>query len=200
MIVTISNLYGSGAIAVAHIVAEQLGYDYIDEQLPVVVAKRLQTSPQVVESAENALDSVGGRMLRALEAGTPETAAAPAVDFSKELLREVQEAVRDFARQGDVVIIGRGAGFLLGRRHDVLRVFMHAPRDWRITHIAEGHNVQREIAEAEVARIDRARADYIETHYAVRWTDARNYDLTIDVSEISPQAAAHVIVAAVRAR
>ncbi|MFN2448802.1 MAG: AAA family ATPase [Candidatus Baltobacteraceae bacterium] len=200
MIITISNLYGCGAIAVAHAAAGQLGYEYVDEQLPVIVAKRLQTSPQAVESAEDAVDSVGDRMLRALESGTPEIAAAPGATFDEEYLREVREAVRDYAARGDAVLIGRGGGAILGRGPGILRVFMHAPRDWRIGHIVEALGVSQNAAIAEIDRIDRARAKHIETNYGLKWTDARNYDLCIDVAALGTEGATQAIVAAARAR
>jgi len=41
MIVTVSNQYGAGALAVARQAAGELGYRLIDQELPVVVAKRL---------------------------------------------------------------------------------------------------------------------------------------------------------------
>ncbi|HET7813310.1 MAG TPA: cytidylate kinase-like family protein [Candidatus Baltobacteraceae bacterium] len=202
MIVTISNEYGCGALAVAHLVAGQLQYEYVDEQLPVVVAKRLQTSPQAVEAAEQGGESVGDRMLRALESGTPEIASGPppGPTFDEECLREVQETVREFAAHGNVVLVGRGGGAILGRRPDVLRVFLFAPRDWRIGHIAEAFDVDDKTAAAEIDRIDRARAKYIETYYSMKWADARNYDLALDVASFGTEGAAAAIVGAVRAR
>jgi cytidylate kinase len=200
MVVTISNLYGSGGVAVAELVAHQLGYEYVDEQLPVVVAKRLRTTPQAVESSEDAGESAGERMLRALESGTPEIRAQSGPDFDAEVLREVQECVREYAAHGDVVIVGRGAHAVLGRRRDVLRVFVYAPRAWRIAHVVDGLGVDEAIAAAEVDRIDRARANYMKTHYDLRWSDAQNYDLCLDASHFGAEASAAVIAAAVRAK
>lgn len=199
MIVTISNRYGCGAVAIAHLVAERLGYAYVDEQLPVVVAKRLMTSASAVESAEDAGTTMSERMLRALESGTPELRGQPAVPFDEECLREVQEAVREYAAH-DAVIVGRGANAILGRRSDVLRVFMHAPREWRIHHIMDGHRVDEKTAAAEADRIDRARAEYMRTYYGIAWSDPENYELCIDTSSFDPQACAQIIVTAARAR
>jgi cytidylate kinase len=200
VIVTISNRYGCGAVAIAHLAAERLGYEYVDEQLPVVVAKRLMTSASAVESAEDAAATMSERMLRALESGTPELRGQPAVPFDEECLREVQEAVREYAAHGNAVIVGRGANAVLGRRSDVLRVFMHAPRDWRIHRVMEGHRVDEKTAAAEVDRIDRARAEYMRTYYALAWTDPENYELCIDTSALDPQACAQIIVTAVQHR
>lgn len=201
VLITISNRYGCGALAVAQLAASRLGYAYVDEQLPVVVAKRLQTTPAAVESAENVGKTMSERMLRALESGTPElgTAQARSEDFDAECLREVQEAVREFAAAGDAVIVGRGANALLGRRYDLVRVFMHAPRDWRIRHIAESHGVDERTAAAEVDRVDKARGEYMRAYYGIEWGDPENYDLSIDTAHFGEQGSVDLIVRAVAA-
>lgn len=201
MLITISNRYGCGAIAVAQLAAQRLGYEFVDEQLPVVVAKRLNTSPQAVESAEDAGTTVSERMLRALEFGTPELGGRQdAPTFDEEVVREVQEAVREYAAHGNAVIIGRGANAILGRRHDIVRVYMYAPRDWRIHHVMEGHGVDERTAAAEVDRIDRARSEYVHIYYGLKWTDPGNYDLAIDTSTFGVEGSADIIVRAVGAR
>src|SRR5260370_11061413 len=101
MLVTISSRYGCGALTVAQRLAQRLGYELIDEQLPVVVAKRLGTNAEAVESAEDLGRSVGERVLRGLELGTPEL-RVQSPTFDEECLREVQQAGRDFAPRGKV--------------------------------------------------------------------------------------------------
>jgi cytidylate kinase len=198
VVITISNRYGCGAVAIAKLAAERLGYEYVDEQLPVVVAKRLKISPQAVESAEDVGKSMSERMLRALESGTPEIGAAQAASFDEDVLREVQEAVREYAAHGNAVIVGRGANAILGRRSGVLGVFMHAPRDWRIRHIMEGHSVDERTAMAELDRVDRARAEYMRAYYGVEWGNLETYDLAIDTSTFGVEGSAAIIVRAVQ--
>ena len=168
MVITISNRYGCGALAVAQLAANRLQYEVIDEQLPVVVAKRLRTTPQAVESAEDLGKSMSERMLRALESGTPEVGAPPLSTFDEDCLRALQEAVREYAESDRVIIVGRGANAILGRRPDVLRVFMYAPRDWRMRHIVEQHGVDERTALAEIERIDRAREQYMRVYYGLQ--------------------------------
>lgn len=195
MIVTISNRYGCGALAVGERAAGQLGYEFVDEQLPVVVAKRLKTSPDAVASAEDAR-GMGERMLRVLGLGTPEVRSS-GESFDEECLREVQEAVREFAAHGNVFIVGRGAHAIVGAGPGVLRVFMYAPRDWRIHHVMDGHGVDERTATAELDRVDRARAEYLRTYYGLHWGDPANYDLCIDTSRFGAAGSAALIVAAV---
>ena len=199
MIVTISNRFGSGALAVAELAAQRLGYEYVDEQLPVVVAKRLQTSPESVDSEEDRSPTMGERIVRMLELATPEVRAG-GTTFDEELLREVQAAVREYASHDNVVIVGRGAHVILGRRPDVLRVFMYAPRDWRLRHIMESHTLDEKAARAEIDRIDKSRAEYMRRNYDLNWNEPGNFELQIDTSTFSIEGAAGVIVAAVRER
>ena len=201
MIVTVSNEYGAGALAIAARVAEELDYAFVDQQLPVVVAKRLRITPQDVDANEDALPSLGERLLSSLERATPELAQASAEPaFDEALLRAVQDAVREYAASGDAVIVGRGAAAILGARPDVLRVFMHAPKAWRVGRVVEAMGIRAEAAEAEIDRVDRARASYLQEWYGVTFGDARAYDLCIDTSRLDAAQSVAAIVAAVRAR
>jgi CMP/dCMP kinase len=201
VIVTISNEYGSGALEIAKQVADTLGYEYVDQQLPVVVAKRLRVTPQTVEANEDAAPTLGELLLTGLERATPELAEASAAEpFDEELLHAVQDAVREYASHGDVVIVGRGASAILGPRPDVLRVFIRAPREWRIVRAEVAMHARREIAEAEVDRVDRARSAYIRDWYGLSFGDPQNYDLCLDVSRLGAAETAALIIAAVRAR
>lgn len=200
MIVTISNEYGSGALTIAQRVAHELGYEYVDRQLPVVVAKRLRTTPEAVNATEDELPTLGERLLMSLERATPELAEASAAQpLDREFLGAVQDAVREYAAHGNAVIVGRGASAILGVRPDVLRVFIYAPREWRVARIVEATGVRREIAQAEVDRIDRARRMYIREWYDLAFGDPRNYDLCLDTSRIDETASAATIITAVRA-
>lgn len=197
MVITISNQYGSGALEIAERVAAILGYAYVDRQLPVVVAKRLRVRPDAVEANEDASPTLGERFLTGLERATPELAASSTVeDFDEEVLRAVQEAVREYAERGDAVIVGRGAAAILGTRPGVLRVFLHAPRDWRIAHVCESTGATRAIAESELDRVDRARTEYLRQWYGLAFGDPRNYDVCIDVSRFTPTQCVNLIVAA----
>ena len=201
MIVTVSNEYGSGAFEIANRVAATLGYALVDRELPVVVAKRLHTTPESVEAAQDPRKGLGERFLHGLAAGTPELSiplVGPSGSFDEACLREVETAVREHAAAGNVVIFGRAANAILGRRADVLRLFIHAPREWRIALIVRRLGLEENIARAEVERIDAARRAYAREHYGYVWGDPSRYDLSLDSARLGVDAAVEVIVAAVR--
>jgi cytidylate kinase len=182
-------------------VADALGYEYVDQQLPVVVAKRLRVSTEAVEATEGAARTLGERLLTGLEQGTPELAAASATEpFDDELFRALQDAVRERAARGDAVIVGRGASAILGPSPLVVRVFVYAPREWRIARVARATKSSREVAEAELDRVDRARSAYIRDRYGLTFGDPRNYDVCMDASRLDLAQCAAIVVAAVRSR
>ncbi|MGA7569761.1 MAG: cytidylate kinase-like family protein [Candidatus Aquilonibacter sp.] len=201
MVVTISNLYGCGAVAVARRVAAELEYELVDGQLPVVVAKRMQISPVQAQAVDETGRSLGARLLSSLELATPEVAVSGFGEtFDEEYVREVQEAVREFAARGNVVIVGRAAGAILGRRQDVVRVFMYAPRDWRVERIMAELGLEQKAAASEVDRIDRARRAHLRDWYNVEMGSSAIVDLAIDTSTFGTQGSAKLVIDAVHAR
>jgi len=201
VIVTISNLYGCGAVAIAQRVAAELGYELIDSQLPVVVAKRMQITPVQAQAADETGRSLGARLLSSLELATPEVAVTGfGQTFDEEYVREVQEAVREFAALGNVVIVGRGAGAVLGRRPDVVRIFMYAPRDWRIERIVAELSLEYKAAASEVDRIDRARRAHLRDWYNVEIGSPAIVDLGIDTATFGTEGSAKLVIDAVHAR
>jgi cytidylate kinase len=200
VIVTISRVYGASALAVARAVAERLGYRLVDEQLPVVAAWHLGTSADVVQTVSERPRGFGERVLANLGGGVPEAALPPATDeFPADTRRAIEEAVREEATPGDVVIVGRMAGMILAARPDVVRVFLNAPLAWRVKHVAESLGVDEAAARAEIARIDDARRTYAREGYNVTWGDPRIYDLVLDTSRFGVEGSAEIIVTAVHA-
>lgn len=202
MIVTISSEYGSGGLGAGRVVAQRLGYKFVDRQLPVVVAQRLRVSREAVNASEDASISVSERLLRGLELGTPELGAVAqeGESFDEEVVREVQRAIREYAARGNCVIAGRGASEVLGRRPDILRVFIHAPRDWRVHRIAEQHGIDEKTAAAEVDRMDRSRRAYMRSYHGIDWGNPVHYDLSVDTSSFGAEGAAALVVRATELR
>jgi cytidylate kinase len=200
VIVTISRVYGAGAQAVSRALAELLGYRLVDEELPVVAASRLGTSADIVQTLAERPRGFGERVMEQLGGGLPEAAQPPADDPQPgEMRRAIEDAVREEATGGDVVIVGRMASAVLAGRADLLRVFIHAPMDWRVAHVVESLHVGEAAARAEIGRIDEARRTYAREGYRVTWSDPRNYDLVLDSSRFGVTGSAGVIAAAVRA-
>ena len=121
--------------------------------------KRLRIAPEAVEANEDAERTLGERLLTSLERATPELAEASAAEpFDEELLRAVQDAVRDYASRGNAVIVGRGAAAILGAaRRRAARLHARAAARGASQHVVETMHVRkswprpRSIASIELA-------------------------------------------------
>jgi len=202
VIVTISREYGAAGLAVADGTAAALGYELLTDDIPKTVAARLGTSSDEVKTRATNEPSLGERILRGLSAGTAESVspATPRLpgDFDESVRREIERTIRERAACGDVVILGRNAGALLGLRPDVLRVFLQGNRAWRIARLVEAFGISPQEARADVERIDAGRKSFAQDRYNLRFGHAREYDLIVDVSRVGIAGAIGVVVAAAR--
>ena len=203
MIVTISREYGAAGLAVADGVAQALGYELLADQLPRAVAARLGTSAEVVAARAFSDAPFSERMLRGLGAGTAEVlapGAQPAADeFDESVRREIERGIREAAGRGDVVILGRNGGAVLGARPDLVRVFLVAARAWRIEKLIETFGMSQARAAFETERVDAKRRAFTRARYGIVWGDPHSYDLIVDTSRFGVEGAVAIVTAAVRA-
>jgi CMP/dCMP kinase len=198
MIITVSREYGAGGRAVTHGLAERLGYRLLDEDLPVVVAARLGTSPEMVEGIEYQSGGFGRRLLRSLSTAMPEAfQPVPEVeDLTEVTQREIDRLINEAADADNVIVVGRLGNIVLRERPNVLRVFLIAPLAWRITHIAESLGITEAAARSEINRVDGGRRNYARQQHDFDWGDPHFYDLVLDVTHFGVDAAIALIDAA----
>jgi cytidylate kinase len=201
VIVTISREYGAAGLAVADGVAHALDYELLLDDLPRTVAARLGTSAAEVAERAASEASLAERILARLSAGTALSVNEPGLpgDFDESVRREIERTIRDRAAAGNVVILGRNAGALLGPRPDLVRVFLTGEREWRLARIMESFGNSRATALADLERIDAGRRKIARERYKVAWGEARFYDLLLDASRFGVDGAVELVVAAVRA-
>jgi hypothetical protein len=198
MVITISREYGAEGRAITHGLAERLSYRLLDEDLPVVVAARLGTSPEAVEAIEYRQVGFGTRLLRSLSAAVPE-AFSPSddvEDLTAVTQRGIEALIREAADAGNVIVVGRLGNVVLAERTDVLRVFLTAPLPWRTIQIMSSLGVTESVARAEIARVDGGRKNYAREHYDFAWGDPHFYDLVINVERFGVDGAIALIDAA----
>lgn len=62
-------------------------------------------------------------------------------------------------KAGSCVIVGRAADYVLRDRKNILRVFIYAPRDYRIKNIMAMYNDDKKTAGKNIDRSDKHRAE-----------------------------------------
>jgi len=114
-------------------------------------------------------------------------------------IQNLARVVLALAAQGDAVLIGRGAGFILPRA-STLHVRMIAPLEERIGYMSEWLRLTREEAAEQVQIGDARRNEFIHTHFHRNPDDVHQYDILLNASQLGEDVSAELIAQAARAR
>ena len=202
-IITISREFGAGGSSVAQLVAEELGAELVDAALVNDVARRLEYPEATVASADERPETFVDRLLDSLKYLAPAQALAlqrrqsgAVVEPRWEIVNLTQELIREVARQGKAVVVGRGAAFVLRDHPNALHVFLHAAPEVRVEAIKRRLMLNERAAREQIRRTDGERAAYIRQLYHADWRDSANYDLAIDTGRLGFSRAAGLVIAA----
>lgn len=110
----------------------------------------------------------------------------------------ITSVMTELAARGGVVIIGRGGQAVLREHPRCLHVRTTAPIAVRVRRIAEREGLSAEKAKERVEESDKARLDYHHKYFKINPADPDLYDIVINTAHISEEAAAELIVAALR--
>ncbi len=91
----------------------------------------------------------------------------------------VEEIMSKIAKEGNAVIVGRGAPYFLREREDTFRVFTYAPRDVKIRRLIE-MGKSREESEDLVENVDKERMAYVKHYFDVDWPTRSLYHMMIN--------------------
>ena len=112
----------------------------------------------------------------------------PLFDPRKEIIHLTEQVIREAAASGNVVIVGRGAGFVLRDNPDVFRVFLRAPETVRVRTLMDRFGLTEAEARRRMHETDSNRAAYIKQLYGHDWCDPDEYDLVVNTGRIGYQA------------
>lgn len=206
-IVTVSRQYASGGGEIAQLVAEQLDADLLDRRLIQEVAQRLGLPEDVVSEHDERGETIIARLVNALRVSYPDVSAPPDLleppgdvpELSnRAYVQVIEQVIREAARTGNAVIVGRGSQFVLRNHPTALHVHVFAPFDVRVQSVVEDQGLTIQEAERVVRDFDGARARYARHWYHSDWQSAEHYQLMINGGRLDRQLAADVIVAAAR--
>jgi Cytidylate kinase-like family len=181
--ITVEREYASGGVEFARLLAEHLKWELVDHSLIQEVARRANVSPDAAERRDEQLDPWYNKMGRAFWHGSNEraTAAIEREIFDATRMTELMQAVmRDKAKAGKCVIVGRGAACALHAIPGCFHVFVYASMARKIKMFEELFPSKAHVAEKELLATDRRRAEYIQHFYNADWMDHHIYHLMLN--------------------
>lgn len=209
-VITIGRMYGAGGETIGRMVAERLGADLVDTRIFEEVARRLQLPADEVEKLEEAPGSFMARLLEALGSASIEFAAPPEAtawtppyndptfDTRKAVLEITREVIREAARSGNAVIVGRGGAYILHDDARALHVFLRGSEADRVAALRQTFGFSEDEARQRLRRMDDNRRAYVRQVYSQDWMDFDHYHMVLDTGRLGYDRSAAAIVATAR--
>jgi hypothetical protein len=200
-VVCISRTLAAGGEEVGRLVAEQLGFQYADEEILDRAAERAGVTRDAVAKAERPPGLVA-RIVEGLAVATvaPQAGAWPGMPISMEPAPAgyedlIQDVIRERAQQGKVVIVAHGGSVCLRNTPGVLRVLVTAPPDARAARLSESRNIDPKDAKKAVDDSDKQRKQYLDRFYKVS-EQPTDYDLVVNTGVIGIDRSAELVARA----
>jgi cytidylate kinase len=182
-VVTIEREYGCGGAAIGAKLAEQLGWKLWDHLLTEEIARMANVHPSAVKRCDERMDSPLHRLSKVFWRGSYERSTAISgkifdTDCMVEMMQEIMDKI---GREGNAVIVGRGAPYFLREHPEAFHVFLYAPRAEKLRRVvADGHPNSE--AEELVDTIDRERMAYVKHYFNADWPTRSLYHMMLNTA------------------
>ena len=205
-LVTVSHASGAGGEAVARMVADRLGYRYIDEEVIALAAEKEGLDTDVVADAERRKGLLD-RLIA--DFSMSHVAAADAVGFwvaplpqfarRDDMRALIVDAIRETAQRGEVVIVSHAASIPLAGTPGLLRVMVTASVETRVRRVAESTGRAASQVAGFINDSDAGRAAYFRRFYGIEEELPTHYDVVVNTDILTvPDAVELVLFAAQR--
>lgn len=176
-VIAIGRQFGSGGHDIGKILAEKLGYDFYDAEIIQMTAGTTGYTPEFVKKKEEIMtNSLLYDLVNQMYLNTDRQDEAP-----KDKIFEAEcQVVRNLAKKGNCVIVGRCADYVLRNSENCLKVFFSAPLMSRIRRVAQRQNISEGEAKATVQKNEKLRADNYRYYTRRMWGAAGNFDLSLN--------------------
>jgi cytidylate kinase len=182
-VIAISETMGSRGVEIAGMVATTLGYELADREIIAKAADRFGETPTDVARAVEDKPTLWERLR----------------ETQHRYMAYVEATLFEMAASGRVVLVGRGAAFVLGCFPHVLRVRITAPEALRAARVREAQGLTDEGAADWILDSDSERAARLKFLYHRDWDDPLLYDLLLNTERIDVADGAAIIAHTARA-
>ena len=180
-IITIGRQFGSGGKEIGIRVAKELGIPFYDKEILQETAKKSGLCEKILENFDERPKSLLYSIaMDSYMFALPGTGAGDSLE--QQVYLATFNTIRQIARKGPCVIIGRFADYALADDPNHLSIFIHAPLEDRIRRVAERQNLPPEKARSVITKTDKRRASYYEYYSSQRWGAVDSYDFCLNSS------------------
>lgn len=188
-VITIGREFGSGGRELGRRLAEELGFEYYDNEILTEIVKHTELSENYIN------EIVEGRSHRLFPITVEHTFIVGA-DYNIKQIQDIYKAqtdvIRDMATRSNCVIVGRCADFILKDADvNLIRLFVYADIESRIQRCfdraSEDEHYDYKQMKKFIQKVDKGRASYYEDYTLQKWGDKNYYDLCLNTTNLNIQ-------------
>lgn len=188
--ICISRKLAVGAVEIADIVAEKIGYRVVDQQILQHIATEASLSEKTVAIFD---ERYPGKLSELVTLAFGEKAFIKS-DYTKHLFSSVY-AIAAF---GPTIFVGRGVHLLLSRER-VLAVRIISSVPFRVQRLVSLMNISKEEAAKQISQLDQQQTAFFKKVYNKKDASPYEFDLVINRDYVKePRSVAQIILSAFR--
>jgi len=201
-VVSISRTLAAGGEEVGRLVANELGFRYVDDEVIMRASAQAGVSPATIAQAEHSR-SLSARIVEAISPEHTQFEGVPVTLSADRAEREnyqglIQWVVQDVAREGQVVFVAHGTAITLANMSGNLRVLVTGSPEARSERLMGANGLNQRQARKAIQDSDRERRDFFRRMYNLRQELPTHYDLVINTERLTVPEAAKLVVLAAR--
>ena len=177
LVITISREYGSGGKEIGQRIAARLGIPCYDREIIERIVAECNMTDSIVSTEEQ---RVNPSELYRMYAWYAYSFPMGQKSVHEQLFNMDCQIITNLASKGACVIIGRLAHRILKDYPNTVNIYIHASENSEAFRVSKRENINIEEARNKVKRVNKERAAHCEYFTHTIWSDAANYDLTIN--------------------
>lgn len=197
-VITINRELGSGGRTVGRKLAEKLGVEYFDKAVIKALQERYNLSVEQIEQLKGQKTSWWEEFKRKMTFSESEYELNQTNIETEDVFRAETEILRALAKENSCVIAGRTACYIFRENPNHLSILIQASMPCRMARVAREQNMSKEEARMVIEKVDAMRENYVKEYTGSSRYDSRNYQLVINMDEITEDDAVELILGYIR--
>lgn len=185
VVVTIARQYGSGGKTIGAMLAKEMGVNCYSQEILAMASEESGINERLFGKIDERLNVPSWfKPLKRPYDGQLFSPASNNFVSDENLFNFQAKVIKDLAASESCVIIGRCADYILKDYPNVISVFVHADREFCIERAMERNSMTRKEMIKFIEKTDKYRGDFCKYYTGRDWTDARNYDLSLNSAKL----------------
>ena len=200
-VVTISRQFGSGGRTLGKMIAEELGYTFVDNEIVQRLSKEANVSANWIRSFEKEAGSRLSRIISNMvsKRWLDRVLAGERGYLDEEIYLDYMVLIiAQIADEGNAVILGRGSQYILDDHPEAFHILLIDELENRIKFMVEHYEMTERQAAQAVNYEDRRRASLYRRLGKKNYNDAELYHLVLNMGRLDLQAALKIVCTKLR--